>query len=53
MPSEAGVVARETPDHHFVIGSTSLSADGDFIDFPNDGNGNYLLMKINGTNVKR
>lgn len=42
--------AYETPDNNILIGGSSLSFDGDFADFPNDGSGNYMMMKLNGTN---
>lgn len=47
--SEGGIIAHETPDHHFVIGGGTSSSDGDFADFPNNGMVNMLLMKLNGT----
>ena len=48
--SEGGIIAHETPDHHFVIGGGTSSSDGDFADFPNNGSAYITLMKLNGTN---
>lgn len=48
--AEGGSVAYETPDHHFVIGGGTSSSDGDFAGFPNNGNLNHFLIKLNGAN---
>lgn len=47
--SEGAIIAYETPDHNFVLGGGSNSANGDFAEYPNDGIGNWLFIKLNGT----
>lgn len=46
---DGATIAYETTDNDFVIGGGTYSSDGDFTGFPNNGNMNHFLMKLNGS----